>query len=427
MKIETERLVLREYTMDDFDSLYEIVSDQETMKHYPSPFDEEKTRGWISWNIENYQKYGFGLWAVTLKENSDLGKKGEFIGDCGITIQNIDGELLPEIGYHINKRLWRKGLGKEAARAVRDWVFEHTDYDSVYSYMKYTNVGSYSTAMANGMKKVKEYADPKNEISYAYCITREEWLSLKKENPVTQNIIEAELLRLGINKGDILEVHSSLKSFGYVDGGAETVIGALQSAVGNEGTIFMPALALSRELELTEEDIKDGLTVKIKKLPEDEIKTAMGVIADTFRSRKDVKTGPGVFRTSGWGKHSEEAVNGGLNYAIHNGGKAVLLGVDIYKLTAMHYVESQTPKEINEVSAPSEQVLKKYPEDQWLIETGHPPVKAWYKIQQMAYDRGLIKEGKIGDCKVMCFNIKDVISIYEDELIHNPFKLWGME
>ncbi|WP_192575590.1 hypothetical protein [Butyrivibrio fibrisolvens] len=37
------------------------------------------------------------------------------------------------------------------------------------------NKGSYSTAMANGMKKVKEYPDPKNEISYAYAITRTEW------------------------------------------------------------------------------------------------------------------------------------------------------------------------------------------------------------------------------------------------------------
>lgn len=43
--IETNRLILREYTLDDFDNLYEIVSDPETMRHYPKPFDEERTRG----------------------------------------------------------------------------------------------------------------------------------------------------------------------------------------------------------------------------------------------------------------------------------------------------------------------------------------------------------------------------------------------
>ena len=167
--IETNRLILREYTLDDFDNLYEIVSDPETMRHYPKPFDEERTRDWIEWNLENYKNYGFGLWVVTLKET------GEFIGDCGISIQNIDWELLPEIGYHIHKKYWRRGFGSEAARAVRDWAFENTDYNCIYSYMKYTNVGSYSTAIANGMRKVKEYKDEKNKIAYAYAITRDEW------------------------------------------------------------------------------------------------------------------------------------------------------------------------------------------------------------------------------------------------------------
>lgn len=56
----------------------------------------------------------------------------------------------------------------------------YKEYDIIYSYMKYTNVGSYSTALANGMKKVKEYQDPKNTISYVYAITREEWKKMKE-------------------------------------------------------------------------------------------------------------------------------------------------------------------------------------------------------------------------------------------------------
>ncbi len=88
MKLETDRLILREYTMDDFDSLYQIMSDAETMQHYPVSFDEERTRAWIEWNLENYKKY------------------------------------------------WRRGFAKAASRAVRDWVFENTEYDAIYSYMK---------------------------------------------------------------------------------------------------------------------------------------------------------------------------------------------------------------------------------------------------------------------------------------------------
>jgi len=167
--LETERLLLREYTWEDFDGLYAILSDPETMKHYPRPYDEKGTRRWLEWSMDNYRKYGFGLWAMVLKEN------GAFIGDCGITMQNIDGELLPEIGYHIHKAFWRQGYGKEAARAVRDWAFTHRDFPRLYSYMKDTNIPSQATAAAAGLRKIKEYPDPEDEILFVYEITREEW------------------------------------------------------------------------------------------------------------------------------------------------------------------------------------------------------------------------------------------------------------
>lgn len=166
--LETERLILREYTLNDFDDLYAILSDAETMKHYPAPYDEKGTARWLEWSLDNYAKYGFGLWAIELKN-------GGFIGDCGITMQNIDGEILPEIGYHIHRSYWRQGYAKEAASAARDWLFENTDFNEAYSYMKYTNVASYSTAASIGMKKIKEYPDKEDTVCFVYRITRDEW------------------------------------------------------------------------------------------------------------------------------------------------------------------------------------------------------------------------------------------------------------
>lgn len=171
--IETDRLVLREYTPDDFDGLYEILSDKENMSHYPKPYDEKGTKRWLDWSFDNYRKYGFGLWAIVLKES------GEFIGDCGITMQNIDGESLPEIGYHIHKKHWRKGYAREAAGAVRDWCFNNTQFDSVYSYMTHTNIPSYSTAASAGMKRIKEYSDENGVLHFVYRLTREEWKNMK--------------------------------------------------------------------------------------------------------------------------------------------------------------------------------------------------------------------------------------------------------
>ena len=167
--LETERLRLREYTMDDFDALYEILSDADTMKYYVAPYDGKGTTRWLTWSLDNYAKYGFGLWAMELKET------GEFIGDCGLTIQNIDGESLPEVGYHVNKKHWRQGYAKEAARAVRDWAFRNTGFDALYSYMNRANVASWSTAAANGMKRLKEYPDRDGIVYCVYAITRREW------------------------------------------------------------------------------------------------------------------------------------------------------------------------------------------------------------------------------------------------------------
>ena len=92
MIIETERLLLREMNVDDFQALYRVLADAEIMQHYSYAFDENRVRNWIERNIERYRVFGFGLWAVCLKET------GEMIGDCGMTMQLINGEIKHEIG-----------------------------------------------------------------------------------------------------------------------------------------------------------------------------------------------------------------------------------------------------------------------------------------------------------------------------------------
>lgn len=166
--LETERLFLREMTMDDFDALYAVLSDAEIMQHYPYTFDEERVRSWIERNMDRYKNDGFGLWAVCLKNT------GEMIGDCGLTLQNIEGQILPEIGYHIRRDQQRKGYAKEAATAVRDWAFGNTEYPALYSYCKYTNVGSFKTAESIGMHFEKEYEDEANKITHVSVIRRED-------------------------------------------------------------------------------------------------------------------------------------------------------------------------------------------------------------------------------------------------------------
>lgn len=173
MEIITKRLLLREMNMDDFDSLYRVLADSDIMQHYPYSFDEQRVKGWIERNIERYRIFGFGLWAVCLKDT------GEMIGDCGLTMQNIGGTIKPEIGYHIRHDMQKKGYAKEAATAVRDWTFNNTTYNEIYSYMKYTNEPSAKSAMSWGCRQVDEFEDEVNEITKVFAITREEWETLE--------------------------------------------------------------------------------------------------------------------------------------------------------------------------------------------------------------------------------------------------------
>ena len=175
MLIETERLLLREMTEDDFSALYKVLADSDIMKHYPYTFDEIRVRNWIQRNIERYRIFGFGLWAVCLKET------GEMIGDCGLTMQFINGEIKPEIGYHIGADKQRNGYAKEAAIAVRDWTFNNTPFQIVYSYMKYTNEPSVKTAISYGCKQVDEYKDDENEITKVFAISKDQWADLIRQ------------------------------------------------------------------------------------------------------------------------------------------------------------------------------------------------------------------------------------------------------
>ena len=167
--METDRLILRNMTENDYDALYQVLADSDIMQHYPYIFDEARVRGWINCNMERYRIFGFGLWAVCLKAT------GEMIGDCGLTMQVIHGKIKPEIGYHIRKDQQRKGYAREAATAVRDWTFQNTPFNIVYSYMKGTNEASSKTAISFGCKQVDQFTDNENEITKVYAVSREEW------------------------------------------------------------------------------------------------------------------------------------------------------------------------------------------------------------------------------------------------------------
>lgn len=172
--LETDRLVLRPMSDSDYKSLQEVLSDPETMKYYAAPYDEAGVQKWIDWCKASQAKRGFSLWSVILKET------GQMIGDCGVSMQIIDDEMRPEIGYHLNKKYHHQGIGKEMTQAVRDYFFTHFNENEVYSYMDKDNLPSYKTAEANGMTYLHNYITKDGKECRVYRITRSEWENIKK-------------------------------------------------------------------------------------------------------------------------------------------------------------------------------------------------------------------------------------------------------
>ncbi|WP_312650041.1 GNAT family N-acetyltransferase [Aminipila sp.] len=149
--IETERLYLRELWVEDKKELMKVLSNPESMQFYSHPFCEEEVEKWINWNIENYQKYKHGLWAVISKDDEI------FLGDCGITMQNIDDETVPEIGFHIIKKYCNSGFATEAALACKEYAFQVLKYSKVFSYTTIKNASSRKVAEKIGMQFYKYF------------------------------------------------------------------------------------------------------------------------------------------------------------------------------------------------------------------------------------------------------------------------------
>lgn len=100
-------------------------------------------RKWLNRQFARYDKYGFGLWAVILKETN------EFIGQCGLTIQPWKDSEVLEIGYLFERKYWHNGYATEAAIACKRYAFETLGASEICSIIRDTNTASQNVAKRN--------------------------------------------------------------------------------------------------------------------------------------------------------------------------------------------------------------------------------------------------------------------------------------
>lgn len=132
-------------TADDINDIAALLGDPDVMRYYPRPQNRDEAVAWIDWNQRLYRQEGFGLWLITLQAT------GEFVGDCGLTPQQVEGTIDVEIGFHVRADLHGHGYATEAATACRDSARDALHLTRLIAIIHPANVPSQRVAEKIGL------------------------------------------------------------------------------------------------------------------------------------------------------------------------------------------------------------------------------------------------------------------------------------
>lgn len=136
--IETERLLLRAVTMDDCEAMFFLRSNEEVTKHFnrDPDTDIEATRAKMEEILQNQEKNEAVFWVIALKEDPET-----MIGNIGYW--RIEAQHhRAEIGYLLHPAHWKKGIMKEALKAVLDYAFNTMKLHSIEANINPDNIAS---------------------------------------------------------------------------------------------------------------------------------------------------------------------------------------------------------------------------------------------------------------------------------------------
>lgn len=234
------------------------------------------------------------------------------------------------------------------------------------------------------------------------------------------------LHNLGVAPGDCLLVHSSLKSFGWVDGGADTVIDALLQAVGPAGTIMVPTLTGQRSDSVTSPPVFD-----VKNTP-----CWTGTIPETFRLRPDaLRSLHPTHSAAAIGPHTEFLLNDHLKAKTPCGpdspymrlaeldGKVLFLGADLESCTLLHTAEELAGSDYHMQPEPVPAVIT---DNHGNTTTLNILIHDWdtekhfQALEPVFLEKNIMKTGRIGSCYARLLGAKPALRTVLKILKNSP-------
>jgi len=149
---ETERLEFRLLKQSDFEKWLPFFDNREVATFLamdPTKPKRELCEFWFE-KVFNRYKNDLGGMNVLIEKST-----GDFIGQCGLLVQEVEGENRLEVGYSILPKFWGKGFASEAAIKCKEFAFENNFADSIISVIHPDNRASEKVAIRNGMSVSK--------------------------------------------------------------------------------------------------------------------------------------------------------------------------------------------------------------------------------------------------------------------------------
>jgi RimJ/RimL family protein N-acetyltransferase len=175
--LETDRLKFRLLKQSDFNTFLPFFNDRSIYKYLcldESKSDEEICQFYVDKCLGRYRESRGGL-MVVMDKNSQ-----EFLGLCGLLVQNIDNEPRLEVGYSFLEKHRGKGYATEAATFAKNHAFEmgyDLDFDNtIVSMVHIENRSSAAVALRNEMTHEKQTTEL-NQLFDIFSVSRKVWLA----------------------------------------------------------------------------------------------------------------------------------------------------------------------------------------------------------------------------------------------------------
>jgi RimJ/RimL family protein N-acetyltransferase len=188
--LETERLRLRRFVLDDVDLILALDGDPEVMRYItggkPTSREEIETDYLPAWLSYYERSTGFGFWAAEEKSS------GEFIGWFHFRSPPDHAPADVELGYRLRRSAWGKGYATEGSRALIDKGFQELGVERVFAMTMVVNKASRRVMEKAGLKFVRivhrdwpMYVEGDEHGETEYALTRDEWRDRPASQPST--------------------------------------------------------------------------------------------------------------------------------------------------------------------------------------------------------------------------------------------------